>query len=162
MYFNERLKNVRKEKGLTQADLAEKAGISINSVRLYESGKITPKVETLQKIADALEVPWLDLYPDDTARTAAMKSLLAIGAELENQFENMKKGFPATDLNIETSKELAHRADLLKEFDKLNEAGKHVAVWRVHELTEIPAYQRPTDSPQDAPTATNDKDPDKK
>ena len=52
MKFNERLRMVRKENGLTQAELAERVGISINSVRLYESGKITPKIGTMIKIAD--------------------------------------------------------------------------------------------------------------
>mgnify|MGYP002518213785 CR=1 FL=1 len=54
MEFCERLKNLRKEKGLTQIELAEKAGIAVNSVRLYESGKITPKMDSVEKIAVAL------------------------------------------------------------------------------------------------------------
>lgn len=61
MEFNERLRVSRKEKGLTQIDLAEKAGIAVNSVRLYESGKVTPKLDAMRKLADALEIDinWL-------------------------------------------------------------------------------------------------------
>ena len=61
MEFNERLRVSRKEKGLTQVDLAEKAGIAVNSVRLYESGKVTPKLDAMRKLADALEIDinWL-------------------------------------------------------------------------------------------------------
>lgn len=42
-------------------DLAEKAGIAVNSVRLYESGKVTPKFDTMRKLANALEIDinWL-------------------------------------------------------------------------------------------------------
>ena len=36
--------------------MAEKAGIAVNSFRLYEAGKRQPKYETLQKIANALNV----------------------------------------------------------------------------------------------------------
>lgn len=61
MRFNERLRAARKEKGLTQVDLAEKAGIAVNSVRLYESGKVTPKFDAMRKLANALEIDinWL-------------------------------------------------------------------------------------------------------
>ena len=54
MEFNERLRTIRKEKGLTQAELAEKAGIAVNSVRLYESGKVIPKLDTIARIARAM------------------------------------------------------------------------------------------------------------
>ena len=54
MEFNERLRTIRKEHGLTQAELAEKAGIAVNSVRLYESGKVIPKLDTIARIARAM------------------------------------------------------------------------------------------------------------
>lgn len=73
MKFNERLKMVRKENGLTQAELAERVGISINSVRLYESGKITPKIDTLRKIADALGIPWYSFYSDSNEQNIETK-----------------------------------------------------------------------------------------
>lgn len=73
MKFNERLRTVRKENGLTQADLAERAGIAINSVRLYESGKITPKIDTMRKLADALGVPWYSFYSDSDDRNIEVK-----------------------------------------------------------------------------------------
>lgn len=38
-----RIRSARLQKGLTQAELAEKAAIAINSIRLYESGKESPK-----------------------------------------------------------------------------------------------------------------------
>lgn len=56
MEFHEQLRTARKAKGLTQVELAERVGISVNSVRLYEAGKITPNLETLKKIALALDV----------------------------------------------------------------------------------------------------------
>lgn len=52
MEMGKLIRQARKNAGLTQAELAERVGISINSVRLYESGKITPKIGTMIKIAD--------------------------------------------------------------------------------------------------------------
>lgn len=66
MKFNERLRMVRKENRLTQGELAERAGISVNSVRLYESGKVTPKIGTIIKIADVFGMSLNDFMLDDS------------------------------------------------------------------------------------------------
>lgn len=51
-----RLKALRKEKKLTQKELAEKINVTNVSVSGYESGNRTPDTETLQKLADFFEV----------------------------------------------------------------------------------------------------------
>lgn len=51
-----RIKKARIEKGLTQAELAKKLGMSTSYIGQYESGNRKPKQETLLKIADALDV----------------------------------------------------------------------------------------------------------
>ena len=43
MKFGEKLRDLRKKNGLTQAQLAEKAGISLRTVNYYESGTTYPK-----------------------------------------------------------------------------------------------------------------------
>lgn len=50
------IKNIRKEKGLTQADLAQLAGISRRSLSDIENGS-TPSIETATNIAKALNMP---------------------------------------------------------------------------------------------------------
>ena len=42
---------------MTQKELCEKCGIADSAIRRYELGGANPKRETLQKIADALDVP---------------------------------------------------------------------------------------------------------
>ena len=54
------IRAARKAAKFTQAELAEKAGIAVNSLRLYEGGKRQPRIEQLQHIADALCVPITD------------------------------------------------------------------------------------------------------
>jgi len=62
----ERIKKARKVAGLTQKDVADKMGVFFTLISQYERGIITPKVEQLQKIADALGVPLYNLIaPDD-------------------------------------------------------------------------------------------------
>ncbi|MBR2075005.1 MAG: helix-turn-helix transcriptional regulator [Fibrobacter sp.] len=61
MEVGKRIRAARKNAKLTQAETAQRAGIAINSLRLYEGGKRTPNVETLGKIATALGVRYFDL-----------------------------------------------------------------------------------------------------
>ena len=55
-YFNENLRRVREQKGLSQKDVAEKIGVAKSTYSLYESGNREPNVQTIKKIADVLEV----------------------------------------------------------------------------------------------------------
>ncbi len=55
----------RKSKGWSQETLAEKAGMDrVYYIRL-EKGHTTPRIDTLRKIAKALEVPLSSLIPED-------------------------------------------------------------------------------------------------
>ena len=54
------IKAARKAAGLTQKELAQKLGISFQSVAQWENDLRRPKFETIQKIADALGVDWMD------------------------------------------------------------------------------------------------------
>lgn len=61
MIFSERLKTLRKEKKLTQKELAEQIGIKRNSYSDWENNKTSPSFENLVKLADLFEVSldWL-------------------------------------------------------------------------------------------------------
>lgn len=54
--FPERLKELRKEAGLTQKQIAEKFGIKQPNYQQWESGKRKPGEETLKKFADFFNV----------------------------------------------------------------------------------------------------------
>lgn len=51
-----RLKEIRKQRGLTQAEVAKKIGVAQNTYSQYENGKREMDTATLCKIADALNV----------------------------------------------------------------------------------------------------------
>lgn len=52
MEFPERLKQLRKEKGLTQVELAKEMGVSTGTVAMWETGKRRPQFETLDKLCE--------------------------------------------------------------------------------------------------------------
>lgn len=52
----ERLRENRKMRGLTQAELGAKAGIAAASVSHFETGQRAPSLESLVRLADALEL----------------------------------------------------------------------------------------------------------
>lgn len=53
--FSERLRELRKDKGLTQKQLAEAIGAHERGIRFYESGRL-PDVPSLIKLADFFDV----------------------------------------------------------------------------------------------------------
>lgn len=55
MTIGENIRKIRKEKGFTQKQLGELCGIDEANIRKYELGKANPKIETIEKIAQALE-----------------------------------------------------------------------------------------------------------
>lgn len=63
------IRRLRKERGMTQGKLAEKAGIQRETISKYESNKLTPPPYNLESIEKALQVP---------AGTLAQKVAIAI------------------------------------------------------------------------------------
>lgn len=56
-----RLAEVRREKGWTQTELAEASGINRVTIARYETGKQSPTLRLLEKLAEALGVSISDL-----------------------------------------------------------------------------------------------------
>lgn len=60
-----KLFNVRKAKGLTQAEVAEKADLSDRTYADIERGSVTMRVDSLLKICSALKITPDDIFVDD-------------------------------------------------------------------------------------------------
>lgn len=67
MTIGQRIKEARKNAGLTQRELAEKSGSATGTIQQYELGKRQPRIEPLQRIASALGVPVQQLIPETTS-----------------------------------------------------------------------------------------------
>ena len=61
-----KIKAARQKAGFTQKRLGELCGIAESTIRRYESGKLNPKIETIEKIAQALQIPITHIKPDLT------------------------------------------------------------------------------------------------
>ena len=54
--FSDILKTLRKERGWSQPDLAQRLGVSKSTISMYEQGRREPDVDTCRKIADIFQV----------------------------------------------------------------------------------------------------------
>jgi transcriptional regulator with XRE-family HTH domain len=59
------VRTARQRAGLTQAELAHRAGLAQPAISLIEAGQANPTVQTLQQVADALGCPLADLLKVD-------------------------------------------------------------------------------------------------
>lgn len=128
MTIGENLKRIRKEKGITQEQLAKMLDLSVMSIRRFESGAVEPKLKMINKIAEALGVKSSDL-------------LLDVAFEL-----------PSDQKEIQAIADRLPRYKLLEAFERLNYTGKWIAAERIQELTEIERYTEQEtlpDQPQD-------------
>lgn len=60
-----RIRQFRELQGLTQATLAERAGLAVDAVGRVERGTRTPRLDTLSRLATALGVPLPELVDVD-------------------------------------------------------------------------------------------------
>lgn len=157
MTIGQRIKEARKSAGLTQRELAEKAGTATGTIQQYELGKRQPRIEQFQAIADVLnvDVNWLMNGYTLAQRDQAFRDFV-------------KKRFSEVEVWKTGLDEIG------QDLWKLNDEGQVEAVKRVKELTEIPRYQAtptrrspvprtdipqpPAEPPQSPPAAQEGKD----
>lgn len=154
MSFSDKLKATRIKKGMSQKTLADIAGVSQAAIYQWEKGTRTPKIEQIQKIADALEVLPGELVdykeiPISYQKDGSIFSMfMKIVAEDQEETDNV------TDINIpaflnstqmisQVPKNTRKRGyKLLEHFQKLNETGQEKAIDHVEMLTKIPEYRK--------------------
>lgn len=123
MTVGENIKKFRLEKSMTQKELGEMCGLADSAIRRYELGGANPKMETLHKIAKALDKSIILLVEGCEDKYPLSETLL----------EKLKPDEKTTTLDIRENK-------ILSDFRQLNNIGKMEAIKRVEELNEIPRY----------------------
>lgn len=88
-----RIKAARKAARMTQSELAKRLGIPYQSIGQWENDLRNPKLETLQKIADALEVPLYTLIDSgfgalDSVLPPNLQGANLDGAKVDRNFLN--------------------------------------------------------------------------
>jgi transcriptional regulator with XRE-family HTH domain len=62
MVIGDRLRDLRESKNLTQGDIEKRTGLLRTYISRVENGHTVPAIETLEKLARALEVPLYQLF----------------------------------------------------------------------------------------------------
>ncbi len=125
MEFNEKLQELRKQKGITQEELAQALYVSRTAVSKWESGRGFPNIESLKQIANFYGVTVDELISADR--------LLTIAKEDSKQKENRMRALVYGLLDISAAVFL-----FLPLFgQKAGEAAEAVSLLA---LTQAPAY----------------------
>ena len=72
--FQDKLKNLRKEKDITQNELAKEIFVSRSLIAKFETGTVFPNREILEKIALFFDVPISELIEQDEATLVAVEA----------------------------------------------------------------------------------------
>ena len=144
-----RLKEMRKACGLTQDALAPKIGVQRAVISKYENGSVSPSIEQLSKIADALKVSVSELLYDGVIRIDTSKHKHPKDMSQEELSEYLKE-YPQlieklgkSLMEIDDALLNFHVGDdalLLHYYQKLNHYGRKEAIKRVRELTLLQEY----------------------
>lgn len=94
VYLSRRIKEIRKQLGLSMSEFGEKLDTSKNSVSQWESAKVIPNAERLRKIAELGEVPVEFLYLSDL-------DVVDLNVELSSKYTELM--MPASYFNDYTS-----------------------------------------------------------
>lgn len=138
MSIGNQIRKYRKEANISQKELGNRLGMSQQQIAQYENGNRMPKIETLQKIADALDV-YIGKLDDKW------------GADILNNKEDyikFRKQLSDYEADVQKKADKEERK-LVENYWKLNKIGRKEAQKRVEELTEVPRYIYQEDSVQD-------------
>ncbi|MBS4980689.1 MAG: helix-turn-helix domain-containing protein [Lachnospiraceae bacterium] len=170
MTFGEKVKEIRKRKGLSQLELGEKMNISQQAVAKYERINDPPKLTTVRKIADALDITISELIDDwgkytleeissDIDKETVYKNSHRLIEKLESiEDENgelnqellekelqsiikITKEAAALSNVFEDSQLLKYSKEITELLKMLNDAGRNEALKRVEELTQLTQYK---------------------
>jgi transcriptional regulator with XRE-family HTH domain len=123
MGFPERLKQLRKEKGLSQIMLAKELGVSGGTVAMWETGKRKPQFEMFDKLCTFFDRSMdyiLGASDDDRSFALINEEVQQLGDwQVEEQYEDMLRKYTLLD---DYGKD-AVDAVLRKEFNRAQEQG---------------------------------------
>lgn len=80
--FGHRLQRLRKQRGLTLAQIAERLGVSKPTVWAWEQGRSRPVGNRIDPLAEALGIDRAELYPEAGALTPLHDMLTRVRAEI--------------------------------------------------------------------------------
>lgn len=139
MKFAERLRIIRQENGITQAQLARMTGLSPTAINKYEKGERTNiSAPIISALASALGLSWQELvYQTEMEGQTAV----ALDRNLNHSYAGGRSFLNGTEVT-ELLNDDDLQAELLRAFNALGYHGKMEAVKRLQELSEVAKYQK--------------------
>lgn len=105
--LGDRLKELRSSRHLTQREVAERLGIGVSTLGMYEAGKREPDLDTLKALAQFYNVTVDYLLGNEDAELSPEEQLLRLGAYL--------RGNGATEEDVDTIMQLLANRRRLRE-----------------------------------------------
>lgn len=134
MTIGERIREIRKSRGLTQKELGERLGLSYQSIAQWENDLRKPKSETILKIACALGVRYEDIVGLETFNS---------GAEFDKRRNEIIEELRKSDGK---TLKIIHVTDPIKfinhALDQMTEEGQAQVAQRAAEVLEVPRYRK--------------------
>ena len=96
-----KMRKLRKQKGLSLANLGARLGVTFQQIQKYESGKNRIAASTLWEIASSLDVSlvcFFDLPPVATSNASGIGAMRAQSAHFKRLAANTKDAVDAADL----------------------------------------------------------------
>jgi transcriptional regulator with XRE-family HTH domain len=125
MFIAERLKALREQKNMSQGDIEKRTGLLRCYISRVENGHTVPAIETLEKMARAMEVPIYALFYDGEEPPAALEKTKKNKSEwgdsgkdarMLGNFRRLIGRMDKSDLNLllYTAQKMAQKKDTAK------------------------------------------------
>lgn len=170
--IGENIRRIRKQKGITQSQLADALDTTKSAISKYELGHRELRIDLLKAIASYLQIDLFELIPEEQREgfehiTSYFRSEQKSVREKAHEVEEILLN---NALNISYLQKLAQisllvdatienplseldsdilKAVLLGSFSQLNLRGQYEAVERIAELELIPRFSKEKNPPQD-------------
>ena len=138
--IGENIRKYRKQKHMTQRELANTLGMRDAAISKYEKGIVSPSLDVLKKIAAALNVDVIEILYEPTKNISEMSQNEI--KELMNKMKNVSEEFEKSVQNL--NKAYSESSEYIVDYyNMLNKKGKIEATKRTAELTKIEEYTKP-------------------
>lgn len=179
MSFSKELYKLRKERSLSQSELAKELGVSQASINYWEKDQRTPSIDALKKIADYFNVSPEEMLgikrkdvlqePELTEHLVMLQNIVSLAFDKLDPEEILQYAYElqflkAPDdydgdrarflsIQLEENEEyLVSKSKLLTALSLLNSCGQQKLISYAKDLAKIPEYQKESDSESHTPT----------
>lgn len=74
MDVGERLQSIRKLKGLSQRELAKRAGVTNSTISMIEKNSVSPSISSLRKVLGGIPMSMVEFFPKRSSRKNRRRS----------------------------------------------------------------------------------------